>query len=406
MSKKRRIFIALHYLELGGVETSLIGLLHALDYSHYEVDVFLYRHSGELLPHVPKLARLLPERSVYAHLEQPIITTLLHGHLRLALARLRAKWRFHRYVQRTAPKDGSAIFGFVGAETVKVLPTLEDLGLYDLAVSFLTPHNIVLHKVQARRKVAWIHTDYSRIDVNVDLELPVWSAYDAIASISPSATKAFLMRFPTLQPKVVEIENILPTSLIHAQLQAVNNENVLKEMPCPTGAWRLLSIGRFCEAKNFDNIPAICHRLWEMGLSVHWFLVGYGEGEALIRQRIKEEGMEGKVIVLGKRTNPYPYIAACDIYIQPSRYEGKSVTVREAQLLCKPVVITNYATASSQIEDGVDGIIVPMDNEGCAQGIARYLRNTSLRQRHIAHLQTHDYSGREEVQKIIRLMSN
>ena len=85
--------------------------------------------------------------------------------------------------------------------------------------------------------------------------------------------------------------------------------------------------------------------------------------------------MEENVIILGKRSNPYPYIKTCDIYVQPSRYEGKSVTVREAQMLCKPVVVTNYPTAKSQINDGVDGVIVPMDNEGCAEGIVAFIQD-------------------------------
>ena len=85
------------------------------------------------------------------------------------------------------------------------------------------------------------------------------------------------------------------------------------------------------------------------------------------------------VIILGKKENPYPYIKACDIYIQPSRYEGKAVTVREAQMLNKPVIITNFLTAKSQLEDGFDGIIVPMDNEKCAEGIISLIKNERLR---------------------------
>lgn len=78
--------------------------------------------------------------------------------------------------------------------------------------------------------------------------------------------------------------------------------------------------------------------------------------------------MEKHVILLGKKENPYPYINACDVYVQPSRYEGKCISVREAQMLGKPVVITRYATSSSQLQDGVDGVIVPMENKGCANG--------------------------------------
>ena len=85
--------------------------------------------------------------------------------------------------------------------------------------------------------------------------------------------------------------------------------------------------------------------------------------------------MENHVIILGKKSNPYPYIKACDIYVQPSRYEGNSVTVREAQILCKPVVVTDYSTVRNQVRNGEDGVIVPMDNSECALCIAGLVRD-------------------------------
>jgi len=168
---------------------------------------------------------------------------------------------------------------------------------------------------------------------------------------------------------------------------------------------KLLSIGRFSYPKNFDNLPDICRRLVnEHGeVDLKWFIIGFGDEEP-IRRAIAESGMEEHVILLGKKENPYPYIKACDIYVQPSRYEGKSVTVREAQMLCKPVVVTNYPTASSQIQDGIDGVIVPMDNAGCAQGIANVIADIALQQRLIEYLSTHDYGNESEVEKIYELL--
>jgi hypothetical protein len=49
-------------------------------------------------------------------------------------------------------------------------------------------------------------------------------------------------------------------------------------------------------------------------------------------------------------------------------------------MLCKPVVVTNYPTALSQIQDGIDGCIVPMDNERCAKGIADFILDKELQQ--------------------------
>ena len=172
------------------------------------------------------------------------------------------------------------------------------------------------------------------------------------------------------------------------------------------GSIRLLSVGRFCTAKNFDNVPDICRRLREKGHNVRWYLIGFGGDEALIRQKIPDAGMQDHVIILGKKENPYPYIAACDLYVQPSRYEGKCVSVLEAQILHKPVVITNYATSGSQLRDGYDGVVVPMDNESCAEGIAAVLNDRALQQRLMDNTRKNDYTNSGEIEKIYRLMES
>ena len=138
---------------------------------------------------------------------------------------------------------------------------------------------------------------------------------------------------------------------------------------------------------------------------MRWYIIGWGGDEQLIRQKIAEAGMQDNVILLGKKTNPYPYIKACDIYCQPSRYEGKSVTVREAQMLCRPVVVTNYLTAPSQIKDGVDGRIVPMDNESCAKGLCDFIQDKALQENISSYLAQHDYGSKEEVNKLYALIS-
>ena len=114
--------------------------------------------------------------------------------------------------------------------------------------------------------------------------------------------------------------------------------------------------------------------------------------------------IENYVFILGKKENPYPYIKACDLYIQPSRFEGKAVTVREAQILNKPVIITNYPTAASQIEDGRDGIIVPMDNWECAKGIYNIIKDIDVQQALIEFTKNNNYVNNDEVQKIYDLM--
>lgn len=396
---KPRILILMHYLELGGAEMSLIGLLGALDPERVDVDLFVYSHQGPLMRFIPTWVNLLPEEGAYSVIERPLGEAIRRGYIGVGLGRLVAKMKCRGYRRgHPAQGDDGAIMGYVGDCVTPWLPKINPGVEYDLCISYLTPHNIGRDKVSARRRLAWIHTDYSKVSVNAERELPVWSAYDAIASISDDVSSSFVKTFPALAERVLLIENILSADLVRGR---AGEADVSAEFD---GKVNLLSIGRYCTAKNYDNVPDICRRLRAMGLDVKWFIIGYGGSEALIRQRIAEAGMEEHVVLLGKKENPYPYIKACDIYVQPSRYEGKSVTVREAQMLCKPVVVTAYPTAASQIADGIDGVIVSLDNEGCARGLADFIADKPLQTRIIEHLRTHDYANAGEVEKIYELL--
>lgn len=417
MSKKR-IFVSMHYMELGGAEMALVGLLQALDYTKYDVDLFLHAHRGEMMQFIPKEVNMLPEIKEYAHIECPMKQALLDGCWGVLFGRLKAKWLTRRYLKKKGIIDSAAGLQYVADCVSPFLPSLLKYGEYDLAISFLNPHNYVSDKVKAKKKICWIHTDYTRIDINVEQELPVWDAYDHIISISPDVTKTFLQIFSSLSNKIVGMENILSPEFVRKRAVELD---VSAEMAKSNNTINLLSVGRFCEAKNYDNVPDICQRINSKfkfqnssavasgasgaKLRVKWFLIGFGGDKELIRRKIAEAGMQDHVIILGKKSNPYPYIMACDIYVQPSRYEGKSVTVREAQMLCKPVVVTNYPTAKSQIQDGLDGKIVPMDNEGCAQGLAEFIQNTELQKQVTEYLKTHDYGNETEVEKLYEIIN-
>lgn len=400
---KPRIFIAMHYMEIGGAETALVGLLNALDPARVDVDLFLYDHRGEMMQFIPEWVNLLPQIPKYSVLERPIVELVKRGFWGIAAARLWAKCLSQKAYKRSgSTQENNSGLDKMSKCTTPLLPKINQSVNYDLAISFLTPHRIVAEKVKAKKKIAWIHTDYTRVWVDAEEELKVWQKYDYVASISGDVTNTFLQVFPSLAPKIVEIENILSPKFVRKRAELEDTDKEIRH----EGAITLLSVGRFSDAKNYDNVPDICKRLiGKTKLNIKWYIIGYGGDEALIRQKIKEAGMEEHVILLGKRSNPYPYIKACDIYMQPSRYEGKSVTVREAQMLCKPVVVTNYPTAPSQIRSGIDGVIVPMDNEGCAHGLAEVICDKPHQEHIIAHLKTHDYGNESEVEKIYKLIN-
>lgn len=367
----KSILIVMHAMELGGAERALLGMLENIDYTQYSVDLFLLRHAGELLKYIPEEVNVLPESSSYSCMAVPIQNVLKKGKINIAYHRWLGKRAAKKRVSELGlPADNDVALEYSHKYTVDVMPMISDKE-YDLVISYLTPHYYAAQKAKGKKKIAWIHTDYSKVSVDKESQLAMWNQYDQIVSISDAVSETFLSVFPELKEKGIVIENMMPEKLITKQADEFSVDN---EMP-DNGIIKLLSIGRFSYAKNFDQIPDICDRILKRGLDVVWYIIGYGGDEQLIKDKIKEYKMQDNVIILGRKENPYPYIKACDYYVQPSRYEGNSVSVHEAQLLKKPVIITNYVTAKDQITDGVDGFIVPMDNEGCAEGIVRIVGN-------------------------------
>lgn len=400
---KPKILILMHYMELGGAESALLGLLQSVDPDRADVDVFIYSHRGELMQYLPTdKVRLLEEVESYSLTEKPVSEVIRKGYLRLAIARMLGRWHADNYSRTITDKDKPFEGGtfFQQRKTWRVLPDIQPDVEYDLAINFMTPHFVLLNRVIARKKVGWIHTDYTRISIDVDEERKMWSRLDLIASISEEVGNKFCEVFPSLRGKLVQIENILNSAFVRKragefEVEWKDDDSVLK----------LLTIGRYSPPKRMEMIPSICRGLKEAGVNVKWYIVGYGsvDIERAVRENMCNERVEEQVILLGKKDNPYPYIQACDIYVQPSKYEGKSITVREAQILCKPVVITNYPTAKSQVDDGVDGVIVPLDVDGCTAAMADFLKDKEKQERIAGYLHLHDYGNEDEIEKIYAL---
>ena len=391
----------MHYMELGGAESALLGLLQSVDPARVDVDVFIYDHRGELMRYVPTdKIHLLPELTAYKMIERPFVECVKSGQLGVAFGR----WLANRTVDKSPVPEGKhdiRIFTRIADWVEHFVPKIQPDVEYDLAISFLMPHNYVVKKVRAKKKLGWIHTDYSTVNVDVKRELPVWSQLDYIASISEEVGEKFVETFPTLKDKIIPIENILSSRFIRQR-----SEEETISLDANSSKVKLLTIGRFSHPKKMEEIPLICRKIVDKGIDMKWYIIGYGnqEIEQEVRDNAKREGVSERVVLLGKKENPYPYIKACDIYVQSSRYEGKSITVREAQILCKPVIVTNYPTASSQIQDGVDGIIVPMDVDACAQEMVEFIRDKKKQERIVTCLKEHDYGNEDEIEKIYKLV--
>lgn len=204
-----------------------------------------------------------------------------------------------------------------------------------------------------------------------------------------------------MKDKLVIIPNFINDNLI----KKMANEKIEKNI-FSNDTINFLSIGRFTHAKNFEMIPLLCRKILDSGINVRWYLIGFGILQSKIEAEIEKYNVSDNVIIIGKQINPYPYIKACDIYAQLSRYEGKAVAVIEAQILGKPVVISNYKTATSQLINGFDGHIVSMEFEKMLQELLEFIKNDTYQQKLVSNCLKSDYTGKSYNKILNSLIKN
>ena len=390
----KNVLIASFDMEVGGVERSLVSLLNNFDYKNHQVDLMLYSHTGDFMNLIPKYPNLLEELKPYKTFRMTIAETIKSGKLLLGLARLRAKYD----ASKTNGEAGYRQMQYMWKYALPFLPKLEKK--YDIAISYLWPHYFVAEKVQATKKIAWIHTDFSTVDTDRTMDIQIWEKFDHIIAVSEECRNAFIKKYPTLEIKVLVMENITSPDLVRSLADEKVNNPMLQD-----SRFKLITVARLSHAKGIDNAVRALKLLKAKGYQdIVWYVVGYGGDEELIRTLIKENDLSDSFILLGKKLNPYPYMKAADLYVQPSRYEGKAVTVGEAQILGKPVLITNYPTAKSQINNEIDGLICELSVEGIVDGIIKLYLDHALRIILTNNCRDSSYYNDYELNKLYKLL--
>ena len=393
----KKVLVASFDMEVGGVERSLISMLHNFDYK-YDVDLMLYSHTGDFMDLLPKSPNLLPEDKIYKTFRMPIAQIAKQGNIPMAISRVYSILE-SKLISKIKGLDESvyAQMQYMWKNSLCFLPKYKKK--YDVAISYLWPHYFVAQKVDAKVKIAWIHTDYSKLETDIEVDLKMWDKFDHIVAVSEECKNAFLKKYGKLKDKVIVIENITSPKFIETMAKE-KVENPMNDDNC----FKIVSVATLSYAKGRDNAVRAIKLLVDKGYdNIKWYIVGYGGDEEIIKNLIKENKLEDKFILLGKQINPYPYMKSADLYVQPSRYEGKAVTVCEAQILSKPVLITNYTTAKSQIKDGFDGCITELSVEGIANGIEMLYKNEDLRNKLSNNCKNTNYSNKDELQKLYDL---
>lgn len=366
----KQILIASFDMEVGGVERSLVSMLNNFDYEYYQIDLMLYSHTGEFMSLIHQQTNLLEEVVPYKTFRMTIPKVIKSRQLLIGLTRVIAKYKASM-MQST--EKGYKQMQFMWKYALPFLPKLDKE--YDVAISYLWPHYFVAEKVKAKTKIAWIHTDFSTIETDVKMDLDMWDKFNYIVSVSEQCKQAFIRKYPALEKKTIVIENISSPDFVRTLAKEEVTHPIMKDH-----RFKLMTVARLSHAKGIDRAVKAMALLKSRGYrDIIWYVVGYGGDEAMIRKLIAEKELQNNFILLGKKINPYPFMKMADLYVQPSRYEGKAVTVSEAQILAKPVLITDYPTAQSQVNNGIDGIICEQSIEGIADGIEKLYNDPHLR---------------------------
>ncbi|MFJ7830506.1 glycosyltransferase [Peribacillus sp. NPDC097284] len=394
----KKILISSFDMEVGGVERSLVSMLNNFDYENYSVDLMLYKHQGDFMNLIVKDVNLLTENPFYSTFRKSISNTIKDKQYTIGMTRLlsKAHAEFIGNIKKSS-EPGYFQMQLMWKYALPFLPKLDKE--YDTAISFLWPHYFIAKKVKAKNKIAWIHTDYSNVETNIKMDLKMWKMFDHIIAVSDACKQSFLVKYPTLKERVKVIENITSPDFIKKMAEE-NVENPLLN----DRRFKIITVARLSHAKGIDLAIKAMKILKGRGINkIAWYVVGYGGDEQLIQELIIKNGLEDCFVLLGKKTNPYPFIKAADLYIQPSRYEGKAVTVTEAKILGKPILITNYSTAHSQINSGLDGEITDLSIDGLVEGIRSLYTNEKLRIKLINNCKKEDYKNSEELYKLYSL---
>ncbi|PEB56277.1 glycosyl transferase [Bacillus pseudomycoides] len=390
---KKNILFVINNLNCGGAEKALISLLETIDYSMYNVDLFLFKHEGLFFNKIPQQVNLLEEPFEYKYFDMPIKKAIMDcvkkGRIDIALARLCAGYIFKN--EENKARCEQRVWKYIS----RSLKTISKK--YDVAIGYLekNPVYFCIDNVKANKKIGFIHNDYDKLGMDPDIDMKYLDKLDKMVTVSEECARVLRQRFPAYKQKVEVMYNIVSPNII--------NKMSLEKVDMREKGIKIVSVGRLNYQKGFEMAIETCKGLNKNGYEITWYVIGEGEERARLEKMIEENNLRGMFILLGIKENPYPYIKNADIYVQPSRFEGKSIAIDEAKILRKPIVVTNFSTAEDQIKNEENGIIVEMNSHAISEGIKKLIDNEELRNKLISNLLKEKLGTESEIEKLYTL---
>ena len=393
---KKKVLFIVGTLQSGGVSKSMVSLLNVWDKDKYDTSLLLCCKEGDVF------SKYLPEKVNVIY--NPIIEHVMGGFSSV-------KWLFlHAHILLSIGVLLRLLLSRVskslsGELIAKMMPTVSD-EYYDLVVDYGGQQLLyyMVNKLKAARKVTFFHNDYSKWPYYYSADKKYYPKVDNIFSISKTCTDALKRYFPNCADKVLIMENISSPSMIQVQAEDYTDDlRVLLQEYKNDGNNILCTVAHFCRRKGGDFAIEAAEILKKQHVKFKWLFVGKVLEYDLLNS-IKEKGLDEDMIFVGIHSNPYPYIKLSDIYVQPSRFEGKSISLDEAKILCKPIVVTNFSTVGDQFENRKNATICEMNGKALANAIIELIKEPTLQESYREYLEIHLIDNSSEVNKLYKYL--
>lgn len=395
MNKKKLLFV-IHRLDAGGAEKSIVSLLNSLPLDHLDIDLLAYKPTGIFRTQIPKGVNFVETPSEIICETEKITNIRFWKNCTIKLLFLKVLCIVMNRFRGKNSRMKMSHNQFYNEFWKPYIPVLDKE--YDVAISYIDGCNYyVIDHVKAKKKILWCHNDYNKLDLIPDYDLQYYNKCDHACTISEICCQSLRDNFPSIAEKFEVVENISSSRIIFAQANMLEEQQKEHDGYKDDKRIKLLSMGRLVEQKGYDMAIEAAKKLKDRGLDFCWYIIGDGELRETLKSKIIKNKIDDCFILLGVRSNPYPYIKQADIFVMPSRYEGKSIALDEAKILRKPIIVTKYPSVYDAIEDRAEGIIVDINADSIADGITELVQNSYLQQKLTAQLASCDYSNEKQV---------
>ena len=394
----KKVLIVIHDMEIGGAQKSLLSFLQSFSQMPQSGEYTLYltaiKPAGAFYKEIPQNVKRHTPSGGLRWMGTPLSLQLLK-HFSFKGFAGKMKWIFGK---GKAPKELN-LQQKLWHCWKKYVPAEQEE--FDVAIAYMdgAPSYYVMDKVRARKKILWVHSEYQKLGYDPQFDAPYFQACDKIVTISQRCRTCLVQEFPNLEDRIVVLENISGKKMIEA---AANAER--KTLFDGVSGLHLLSVGRLDPAKGFDVALDTAALLKKRGIEFTWVILGEGPVRQKLEQQRSALGLEEVVLLPGATDNPYIYMKKCDILVQSSLFEGKSIVLDEAKLLAKPIVSTNYNTVGDSLIHGETGYITGMDADSLCEGICTLASDSALCRHMISNLRQPEDSSSRLTERYIEIM--